>query len=172
MRAASRSPFALGLGLILLAGFLLRIWGVRTGLPFVFNVDEGAHFVPRAIGMFDHSYNPAYFINPPAFTYLLHGAFWLRWGGDAVREQFAADPTPVWTLARVFSALLGTAAAGLLAWAAVRLFDRRVALYVIGRFAIFKQAYTNELDPATIQLPPAGWRPVARTADYAAYARC
>jgi hypothetical protein len=47
-----------------------------------------------------------------------------------------------------------------------------VALYVINRFAIFKQAYTNELDPATIQLPPDGWRPIARTADYAAYARC
>jgi hypothetical protein len=47
-----------------------------------------------------------------------------------------------------------------------------VELFVLGRFAIFKQAYTNDLDPATIELPPAGWRLVARTAYYAAYARC
>src|SRR3712207_2345583 len=136
MRAASRSPFAIGLALILLAAFALRLWGMRTGLPFVYNVDEGAHFVPRAIGMFDHTYNPAYFINPPAFTYLLHGAFWLRWGGDGVREQFAMDPTPVFALARGLSAFLGTAAVGLLAWAAVRLFDRRVALVAAGLLAV------------------------------------
>jgi hypothetical protein len=48
-----------------------------------------------------------------------------------------------------------------------------VRLLVVGRFAIFQQAWTNDLDPASIELPPpAGWRPVARTADYAAYARC
>jgi hypothetical protein len=47
-----------------------------------------------------------------------------------------------------------------------------VALFVTSRFAIFKQAYTNDQDPATIQLPPPGWRPVARTPYYAAYARC
>ena len=59
---------------------VLRLWGVDHGLPYVFNADENAHFVPRAIGMFGHSLNPDYFINPPAFTYLLHVAFWLRWG--------------------------------------------------------------------------------------------
>jgi hypothetical protein len=136
MRAADKRPFLLGLGLVLLAAFLLRIWGLRSGLPFLYNVDEGSHFVPRAIGMFDHSYDPGYFINPPAFTYLLHAAFWLRWGGTGVREQFAADPTPVFALARALSALLGTAAAGLLAWAAVRLFDRRVALVAAGLLAV------------------------------------
>jgi hypothetical protein len=128
MRAALRSPYALILGLVLLAGLLLRLWGLRTGLPFLYNVDEGAHFVPRAIGMFDHSYDPGYFINPPAYTYLLHFVFWLRWGGDGVREVFAGDPTPVFALARAMSALLGTIAAGLLAWAGARFFDRRVAL--------------------------------------------
>jgi hypothetical protein len=122
------SAFAVALGLILLLALALRVWGLRTGLPFVYNVDEGAHFVPRAIGFFDHTYDPGYFINPPSFTYLLHFAFWVRWGGDGVREQFAADPTPVFALARAFSAVLGTAAVGLLAWLGVRLFDRRVAL--------------------------------------------
>jgi len=49
---------------------------------------------------------------------------------------------------------------------------RGVQLYVLGRFAIFKQAWTNPEDLATVQVPPAGWRPVARSADYVAYARC
>ena len=120
--------FLAGLGLVLLAALLLRLWGSRTGLPFVYNVDEGAHFVPRAIGMFDHGYDPGYFINPPAFTYVLHAVYWLAWGGEGVRDQFARDPTPVFALARATSALLGTLAAGLLAWTAARLFDRRVAL--------------------------------------------
>ena len=82
----------------------LRLWGIDHGLPYVFNADENAHFVPRAIGMFGHSLNPEYFINPPGFTYLLHGAFWVRWGGrEALGDAFAADPGSVFTLARVLS---------------------------------------------------------------------
>ena len=92
------------------------------GLPYVFNADENAHFVPRAIGMFGHSLNPQYFINPPAFTYLLHVAFAARWGGrEAVGDAFAADPGTAFTIARVLAAILGAAAVGLLAWAGARL---------------------------------------------------
>ena len=47
-----------------------------------------------------------------------------------------------------------------------------VAVVVLGRFAIFKQAWTDDLDPADAQLPPATWKLAARSADYAAYARC
>ncbi len=49
---------------------------------------------------------------------------------------------------------------------------RGVAIVVTGRFAIFKQAWTNELDPARVEVAPEGMRFVARTEDYAAYARC
>jgi hypothetical protein len=107
----------------------LRLWGIDHGLPYVFNADENAHFVPRAIGMFGHSLNPDYFINPPAYTYLLHVAFWARWGGrEAIGDAFAADPGSAFTLARVLSAVLGAAAVGFLAWAGRRLFDLRVGL--------------------------------------------
>jgi hypothetical protein len=116
--------------------FALRVWGLHSGLPWIFNVDEGAHFVPRAIGMFDHSYDPGYFINPPALTYLFHVAFWLRWGGDGVREQFAGDPSAVWAFARGIAAVLGTLSVGLLAWAGARLFDRRVALVAAALLAV------------------------------------
>jgi hypothetical protein len=50
--------------------------------------------------------------------------------------------------------------------------SRGVALYVTSRFAIFRHAFTNPVDPTSIQVPPDGWRRIA-TSDYvAAYARC
>ena len=36
-----------------------------------------------------------------------------------------------------------------------------VALYVTTRFAIFKHAFTNPVDPTSIQVPPPGWRRIA-----------
>src|SRR6476659_7711251 len=107
MRSAER----LALPLIVLVALGLRLWGIHHGLPYVYNADENAHFVPRAIGMFGHSYNPGYFVNPPAYTYLLHAVFDLRFGGRAgVGEAMAADRTAVFETARAVAALLGTAA--------------------------------------------------------------
>jgi 4-amino-4-deoxy-L-arabinose transferase-like glycosyltransferase len=107
----------------IVAGALaLRLWGLAHGLPYVYNADENAHFVPRAIGMFGHTYNPGYFVNPPAYTYLVHLAFELRWGGrEAVGDAFAADRTDPFLVARAVSAVLGAAAVGLLLWAGRRL---------------------------------------------------
>jgi Dolichyl-phosphate-mannose-protein mannosyltransferase len=128
MRAASwRWPLALAA--LVVAAFALRAWGARQGLPYVYNADENSHFVPRAIGMFGHNYNPNYFINPPAFTYVLHALFFARWGTrDAVGDAFARDPTTAFFLARLASAALGAIAVGLLAWAGARLFNRPAGL--------------------------------------------
>jgi hypothetical protein len=113
-------------GLFVLA-FVLRIVGFKTGLPYVYNADENSHFVPRAIGMFGHSPNPNYFINPPAYTYVVYALFTLRWGTDpaSVGGAFAADPTSAFALARAASAFLGALAVSLTAIAAARLFDDR-----------------------------------------------
>lgn len=135
MRAASRG-FPIALGGILVLALVLRVWGTKTGLPYVYNVDEGAHFVPRAVGMFDHSYDPGYFINPPAMTYLFHLLFWLRWGGDQTRALVATDPTSVFLFARIAVAVLGTVSVALVAWVAVRLFDRRVGLVAAALLAV------------------------------------
>ena len=114
---------------LVVAALALRLWGIDHGLPYVFNADENAHFVPRAIGMFGHSLNPDYFINPPAYTYLLHVAFWARWGGrEAIGDAFAADPGSAFGLARVLAAVLGAVAVGFLAWAGRRFWDWRVGL--------------------------------------------
>ena len=69
------------------------LWGVKQGLPFAYNVDENAHFVPRAIGLFGHGWNPHYFVNPPAYTYLLHVVFDVWFGGRAGRRRTPSRPT-------------------------------------------------------------------------------
>src|SRR5215213_3948486 len=116
---------------LFLAALVVRLIGLRTGLPYVYNADENSHFVPRAIGMFGHSLNPDYFINPPAFTYVIHALFAVRWGTDPapVGDAFATDPTEAFALARGAAAFLGALAVPLTAIAGARLFeDRRVGV--------------------------------------------
>jgi Dolichyl-phosphate-mannose-protein mannosyltransferase len=126
--AERRVAWAL-LALVLAGAFVLRVWGIKQGLPYSYNSDEDAHFVPRAIGMFVLGYNPHYFANPPAYTYLLHLVFAVWFGGRAgVSHAFAANPTAVFVVSRAVAALLGTLAVWLLYLAGARLFDRATAL--------------------------------------------
>ena len=119
-----------GLAAVLLGGLGLRLWGVRQGLPYVYNTDEADHFVPHAVEMFERStLNPHYFANPPAFTYLLHYLFALSYGGPSgVERALALHPQAVYTLARVAAAALGTVALWLLYATGARLFNRAVGL--------------------------------------------
>ncbi|MFY9468522.1 MAG: glycosyltransferase family 39 protein [Solirubrobacterales bacterium] len=129
------SPAALTLAGILVAGLVLRLWGIRHGLPLVYNLDEYAHFVVGAVDMFGNGFNPRYFQNPPAYTYLLHVLFAFGYGGiipagagATVRAIFAGDPTELYTIARVTSALMGLGAGWILYFAARRLYGAAVAL--------------------------------------------
>jgi hypothetical protein len=122
-------PYRAGLALVLLAALSLRLHGIHHGLPYAYNADENAHFLPRAIGMFGHDLDPGYYVNPPAYTYLLHGLLWLLHGGRReVGEAFATDPGSLWTMARATSAVLGTAAVGFLYLAGARLAGRATGL--------------------------------------------
>ena len=56
------------LGLILVAGFGLRVWHNDYGLPFVYSIDEASHFTSRAVEMFWQDLNPGYYQNPAAYT--------------------------------------------------------------------------------------------------------
>jgi Dolichyl-phosphate-mannose-protein mannosyltransferase len=117
------------LAAVLAGGLALRLWGIRQGLPYVYNADEADHFVLRAVRMFGHDLNPHYFANPPAFTYLLHFLFALAYGGGAgVRRAFALHAQDLYTLARASAAVLGTIALWLLYATGARLFDRGVGL--------------------------------------------
>jgi hypothetical protein len=117
--------------LVLLLGvtMALRLWGIKQGLPYSYNVDEATHFVPRAIAFFSHDLNPQYFLNPPAYSYLLHIVFELWFGSaDAVSRAYTTDPTEVFVVARVVAAVLGTVAVWLTYLAGERLFGRTVGL--------------------------------------------
>ncbi len=125
------------LAVLLLATLGLRLWGIKQGLPYSYNVDEAQHFVPRAIAFFGHDYNPRYFLNPPAYSYLLHVVFELWFGsGDAVSRAYTTDPTAVFTLARVVAAALGTASVWLLYLAGARLFGRVCGLLAAAVFGL------------------------------------
>src|SRR3954454_22096776 len=130
----ARLAWPLALGGLFAGALILRLIGLRTGLPYVYNADENSHFVPHAVGMFGHGLNPNYFINPPAYTYVLHLLFALRYGTDpaSVGGAYAADPTGAFTLARAAAAVLGALAVPLTAIAGARLFEDRRVGFVAG----------------------------------------
>jgi asparagine N-glycosylation enzyme membrane subunit Stt3 len=131
-RAVWRAPgagHAALLGLLVAVSLALRLWGIKQGLPYSYNSDEATHFVPHAIGFFGHDLNPHYFLNPPAYSYLLYIVLELWFGSaDTIRHLYTTDPTAVFVVARVVAAVLGTVSVLLLYLAGRRLFDRDVGL--------------------------------------------
>lgn len=125
------------LAAVLAVGLALRLWGIRHGLPYIYNNDESAHFVPKAIAYFKGNLHPDYFVNPPAYSYLLHAAFAIAYGGrDAASEAYAIHQTGIFTLARVLTALLGVAALAMLYAAGRRLYDARVGVVAAAVMAV------------------------------------
>lgn len=132
-----RRPWSVALAALLLAALGLRAWGVPHGMPYVYNVDENGHFVPTAIGLFGHGWDPDYFVNPPAYTYLLHLVYLVAYGGrKAVSDAYAIHPSGVFVLARLTSAVLGTIAVWLLSVAGRRLAGRGAGLLAGGVLAV------------------------------------
>jgi hypothetical protein len=136
-RRTERNLHRFALALLLLATLGLRLWGIKQGLPYSYNSDEARHYVPRAIAYFSHDYNPNYFLNPPAYSYLLNIVLELWFGSaDAVSRAYAADPTEVFVVARVVVAVLGTLSVWLTYLAGVRMFNRTVGLLAAAIFGL------------------------------------
>jgi hypothetical protein len=123
------------LGLIVIAGLVLRLRNNGYGLPYVYNFDEAQHFVSRSINVFGGELDPRYYQNPSGYTYLVflalkawYGIFGSHLKYGTVSQQFFVDPTPIWEFARTFTALIATA--GVLATFALarRWWGARVAL--------------------------------------------
>lgn len=171
------SGWTVALVALLAGAFLVRIWGATHGLPYAYNSDENAHFVPKAIGLFGHDANPHYFVNPPAYTYTLHVVFAVWFGGrDGVSAAYTTDPTAVFLVARITAAVLGTIAVWLLYLAGSRFFDRRVGLLAAALMAVaflpvfYSKLALNDvptLAPVTLSLwASAGVLRFGRTRDY------
>jgi hypothetical protein len=132
-----RWPWYAGLAAVLVVALGLRLWGVKQGMPYAYNADENAHFVPNAIGLFGHGWNPHYFVNPPAYTYLLHVVFDVWFGGrKGVSNALTVNPTEVFVVARVTAAVVGTVAVWLLYIAGAKLFGRAVGLLAAALLAV------------------------------------
>jgi hypothetical protein len=128
--SGSHRPWLIGLALVVLGALLLRLWGIRWGLPYAYNLDERSHFVPRAVAYFrESSLDPDYQLNPSGLTQWMAAFMWIFKGGsDGVVRAWQTDPGAIWTIARVSSAALSTVAIALMYAAGARLFDRRVGL--------------------------------------------
>jgi hypothetical protein len=142
------------LGLILVAGFALRVWHNDYGLPFVYSIDEASHFTSRAVEMFWQDLDPGYYQNPAAYTYLVYGTlrvlygplgflFGLSYGN--VTEQFDKDPGGIWVVARTLAAVLGMAGVAATYAAARRLWGVREGLVAAAvlAFAFLPVAYSR-----------------------------
>jgi hypothetical protein len=142
------------LGLILVAGFALRVWHNDYGLPFVYSIDEASHFTSRAVEMFWQDLDPGYYQNPAAYTYVLYASlramygplrfiFDLPWGN--LSNQFDKDPTAIWTVARTLAATLGAAGVVATYAAARRIWGAREGLVAAAllSFAFLPVAYSR-----------------------------
>jgi hypothetical protein len=151
LRAAA-DPAYLVLLLVVAVGFVLRVENNGYGLPYVYNVDEGSHFTARAVGMLGGDWNPGYFQNPSAFTYLANFALRLRFGhGNPfgsfanVIQAFKEDPSAIYIATRSLAAVLCMVGVVAVFWAGRRLWSTAVGLAAaaILSFAFLPVAYSR-----------------------------
>lgn len=137
-RAADRrrDPVRVLLVLVLVLSLLARLVAIRHGLPHAYNADEELHYVPQAARAADGDWYSGYFENPSGFTYLVAVLFRVVfWGGD-VTTMLVEDPASVLTVARLVSALLGTATVAVVYLAGRRAFDRRAGVWAAAFFGL------------------------------------
>jgi hypothetical protein len=149
---AAAGPAYLALLVVVAVGFVLRVENNGYGLPYVYNVDEGSHFTARAIGMLGGDWDPGYFQNPSAFTYLATFALRFRFGHGnpfggfgAVIEDYKVDPTAIYTTTRTLAAILCMVGVVALFWAGRRLWSigAGVAAAAILSFAFLPVTYSR-----------------------------
>jgi hypothetical protein len=108
--------FRVGLWLIFAVALGLRVFGLRYGLPAVYNPDEVA-IMSRALAFAKWDFNPHNFLYPSFYFYAL-----FAWEGlaallavatrsvasfGAFQREFFLDPTRVFVAGRLLTALLG-----------------------------------------------------------------
>ncbi|HEU4974019.1 MAG TPA: glycosyltransferase family 39 protein [Baekduia sp.] len=146
------TPGSVAVGLVLLAGLLLRLRNIDHGLPAVYHADEALHFTSRAVAMFQDGPNPHYFQNPSGFTYLVHLVLRFGWGHGwpfgsfhDLLAQYARDPTSIYVAARVTATVLCLIGVAAVYAAGRRLYGTAagVAAAVVLCFAFLPVAYSR-----------------------------
>ena len=121
MRDAAGRPAAFSPGVLLIVcavALVLRLIGLRYGLPALYNPDEVA-IMSRALAFAKRALNPQNFLYPSFYFYALFGwealtAVWSIATGAAAsfadfQRQFFLDPSRVYVSGRLLTALSGTA---------------------------------------------------------------
>ena len=149
---AAAWPAYLVLGIVVAVGFVLRVENNGYGLPYVYNVDEGSHFTARAVGMLGGDWNPGYFQNPSAFTYIANFALRLKFGdgnpfgmfGEVI-DRFKLHPEQIYETTRTLSAILCMLGVIALFWAGRRLWTTGAGLAAatILSFAFLPVSYSR-----------------------------
>ena len=124
-----RDPWPVLLGLVLLLSLLGRLAALRHGLPHAYNADEELHYVPQAARAADGDWYSGYFENPSGYTNLVALVYRVVFWGRDVSTMLIEDPSAVLTVARVVSAVLGTATVAMVYLAGRRYFDRRAGIW-------------------------------------------
>jgi hypothetical protein len=127
-------PLSVLLGLVLALSLLARLVAIRHGLPHAYNADEELHYVPQATRAADGDWYSGYFENPSGFTDLVAVLYNVVFWGRDVSTMLVEDPAAVFTVARLVSALLGTATVAVVFVAGRRLFDRRAGVWAAAFF--------------------------------------
>ena len=115
-RKAWKGEVAVVLAIFLLA-WVIRVWGLKFGLPFPEARPDELPMAHRALRMFSGDLNPHHFAYGTLFPYLLalcYGAWFairmvLGTGLDAIVTELALDTTPLLMISRHLSALMGAA---------------------------------------------------------------
>jgi hypothetical protein len=133
MAAGIERRLGWALAVILLLGLVLRLVGIRFGLPAVYNPDEVA-IMSRALAFAKGDLNPHNFVYPTLYFYVLFGwiggyfaaghALGLIPSVEAFQSRFFVDPTAVYLAGRVLSVVCGLATIGLVARLATRYSSR------------------------------------------------
>jgi hypothetical protein len=160
----------------------LRLWGIGFGLPELFHPDEPA-YVLQALAVGSGLPNGLTFANPPLFKYLLLAEYATtyvvqRLAGETRSAQefvdaFRADPSLLYGMARVTSALLGAAVAGAAGVLATLVAGRRAGLIAAGlcavAFLLVREAHFGVDDTLVTVLVTLGLIPCVRIAQGAGW---
>lgn len=134
---APRWELVLLAGVVLVA-LLLRVWNLDQNLPFVYNIDESARFVPDAASYFHERLGFRQLVNPPGMMGLLGliDQVWFRPQGLSPAEGLIAHPTQAYLLGRILAVAMSVAAIPIFYVAGRRLVGRTAALVAAGLLAV------------------------------------
>jgi hypothetical protein len=134
------------LGIVLVLGIALRLWGLGFGLPHDFTRPDEEKITGAAWGIFLGDLNPHFFLYPSLFIYLTAAGYLLLFAAERILgstpslsafvASVAADPTTLHLIPRALAAVSGALTIPLLYVVARELFSSRAALAASALLAV------------------------------------